>query len=88
MRLPAAWGASVTVSPVLSVRLAPACSASKICLARTGEQGKLPVYTGSCGDTDVVLTGTGIGPALADEAAERMLAGATYDRVIVSDQYS
>jgi nucleoside phosphorylase len=52
-------------------------------LARTGEQGKLPVYTGRCGDAEVVLTGTGVGPALADAAAERMLAGSTFDRVIV-----
>jgi adenosylhomocysteine nucleosidase len=53
-------------------------------LSRTGEQGKLPVYTGRCRETEVVLTGTGIGPALADAAAERMLAESTYDRVIVS----
>ena len=52
-------------------------------LERTGEQGKLPVYTGRCGDTEVVLTGTGVGPALAHAAAERMLAGSTFDRVIV-----
>jgi nucleoside phosphorylase len=52
-------------------------------LTRTGEQGKLPVYEGRCGDADVVLTGTGIGPALADAAAERMLAEPTFDRVIV-----
>ena len=52
-------------------------------LERTGEQGKLPVYEGHCGDTEVVLTGTGIGPALADAAAERMLADPTFDRVIV-----
>jgi adenosylhomocysteine nucleosidase len=52
-------------------------------LERTGEQGKLPVYRGRCGDAEVVLTGTGIGPALADAAASRMLADATFDRVIV-----
>src|SRR5437879_861408 len=52
-------------------------------LERTGEQGKMPVYTGRWADTEVVLTGTGIGPALADAAAERMLAGAAFDRVIV-----
>jgi nucleoside phosphorylase len=52
-------------------------------LERTGEQGKLPVYTGRCGDAEVVLTGTGVGPALAHAAAERMLAGSAYDRVIV-----
>jgi adenosylhomocysteine nucleosidase len=52
-------------------------------LERTGEQGKLPVYEGRCGATEVVLTGTGIGPVLADAAAERMLADSTFDRVIV-----
>ena len=52
-------------------------------LERTGEQGKLPVYKGRCGDADVVLTGTGIGPLLADAAAERMLGDTTFDRVIV-----
>jgi adenosylhomocysteine nucleosidase len=52
-------------------------------LQRTGEQGKLPVYTGRCGDAEVVLTGTGVGPALANEAADRMLDGAAFDRVIV-----
>ncbi|MEY2459604.1 MAG: adenosylhomocysteine nucleosidase, partial [Acidimicrobiaceae bacterium] len=52
-------------------------------LQRTGEQGKLPVYTGRCGDSEVVLTGTGVGPALANEAADRMLDGAAFDRVIV-----
>jgi nucleoside phosphorylase len=56
-------------------------------LERTGEQGRLPVYTGRCGDAEVVLTGTGVGPALADGAAERMLAsgdaGRAFDRVIV-----
>ena len=53
-------------------------------LRRTGEQGRLPVYGGRSGDTEIVLTGTGIGPALATEAAERMLGGETaYDRVAV-----
>ena len=52
-------------------------------LQRTGEQGKLPVYTGRCGDAEVTLTGTGVGPALANEAADRMLDGAAFDRVIV-----
>jgi adenosylhomocysteine nucleosidase len=52
-------------------------------LERTGEQGKVPIYEGRCGDAQIVLTGTGIGPALADAAAERMLAGSTFDRVIV-----
>jgi adenosylhomocysteine nucleosidase len=52
-------------------------------LQRTGEQGKLPVYTGHRGNTEVVLTGTGVGPALANAAAERMLAEQTFDRVIV-----
>jgi nucleoside phosphorylase len=52
-------------------------------LERTGEQGKLPVYTGRRGDAEVVLTGTGVGPALAHAAAERMLDGSTFDRVIV-----
>ncbi|MEY2420928.1 MAG: adenosylhomocysteine nucleosidase [Acidimicrobiaceae bacterium] len=53
-------------------------------LERTGEQGGIPVYTGDCGDAEVVLTGTGIGPELANGAAERMLAGSAFDRVIVS----
>jgi nucleoside phosphorylase len=52
-------------------------------LERTGEHGKLPVYTGRSADADVVLTGTGIGPTLASAAAERMLGGSTFDRVIV-----
>jgi nucleoside phosphorylase len=52
-------------------------------LKRTGEQGKLPVYTGHSANTEVTLTGTGVGPTLADAAAERMLAGAAFDRVIV-----
>lgn len=52
-------------------------------LERTGAQGKLPVYKGRCGEVEVVLTGTGIGPELADAAAERMLADTTFDRVIV-----
>jgi nucleoside phosphorylase len=52
-------------------------------LERTGAQGKLPVYTGRRGDAEVVLTGTGVGPALAHAAAERMLDGSTFDRVIV-----
>jgi nucleoside phosphorylase len=52
-------------------------------LERTGQEGKLPVYTGRRGDSDVVLTGTGVGPALANAAAERMLAGSSFDRVIV-----
>jgi len=53
-------------------------------LERTGDQCRRPVYTGRHGDTEVVLTGTGVGPALADAAAERMLAASTFDRVIVS----
>lgn len=52
-------------------------------LERTGEQGRLPIYKGRCGTAEVVLTGTGIGPALADAAAERMLAASTFDRVVV-----
>ena len=52
-------------------------------LQRTGEQGRLPVYGGTFGDTEVVLTGTGIGPALATQAAERMLGESRYDRVVV-----
>ena len=52
-------------------------------LERSGDQGGLPIYTGRCGDTEVVLTGTGVGPPLANAAAERMLAGGTFDRVIV-----
>jgi nucleoside phosphorylase len=52
-------------------------------LERTGNQGKLAVYAGRCGDADVVLTGTGVGPALAHAAAERMLGDSTFDRVIV-----
>jgi nucleoside phosphorylase len=52
-------------------------------LERTGQQGKLPVYTGRRGAAEVVLTGTGVGPALAHATAERMLDGSTFDRVIV-----
>jgi adenosylhomocysteine nucleosidase len=52
-------------------------------LKRTGAQGVLPVYTGECKDAEVTLTGTGVGPALAHSAAERMLADSTFDRVIV-----
>ena len=52
-------------------------------LQRSGDQGRLPIYTGRRADVDVVLTGTGIGPALARAAAERMLADSTFDRVIV-----
>jgi nucleoside phosphorylase len=52
-------------------------------LQRTGEQGKLSVYSGRCGEAEVTLTGTGVGPALATEAAERMLDRAVFDRVVV-----
>jgi len=52
-------------------------------LKRTGQQGKLRVYTGRHADVDVVLTGTGVGPALAHAAAERMLTDSSFDRVIV-----
>lgn len=52
-------------------------------LERTGDQGKLPIYSGRRGETEVVLTGTGVGPELANAAAERMLAGTAFDRVIV-----
>jgi len=52
-------------------------------LDRSAEQGTVPVYTGRRGDVDVVLTGTGVGPALANAAADRMLAASTVDRVIV-----
>ena len=38
-------------------------------LQRSGDQGRLPIYTGRRADVDVVLTGTGIGPALARAAA-------------------
>jgi adenosylhomocysteine nucleosidase len=53
-------------------------------LTRTGEQGGLPVYGGRVGSTDVVLTGTGVGPAPAEAAAERVLGSTPVDRVIVS----
>ena len=53
-------------------------------LAKTGEQGGIPVYTGSAGDTDVVLTGTGVGRGPAEAAAERVLTSTRVDRVIVS----
>ena len=32
-------------------------------LEHSGDQGKLPIYSGRCGATEVVLTGTGVGPA-------------------------
>jgi cholest-4-en-3-one 26-monooxygenase len=53
-------------------------------LTRTGEQGGIPIYTGLAGDTEVVLTGTGVGPAPAHAATERLLESTTVDRVIVS----
>ena len=53
-------------------------------LQRTGEQGGMPVYTGSTGTTEVVATQTGIGPRLAQAATERLLASTTVDRVIVT----
>ncbi|MBW3664968.1 MAG: cytochrome P450 [Actinobacteria bacterium] len=53
-------------------------------LTRTGEQGGMPVYTGWAGDVEVVLTGTGVGPARATTATERLLSTTTVDRVIVS----
>jgi adenosylhomocysteine nucleosidase len=53
-------------------------------LAKTGEQAGIAVYTGSAGDTEVVVTGTGIGPALADAATQRLLGATALDRLIVS----
>ena len=53
-------------------------------LQRTGEQGGMPVYSGSAASTDVVATRTGIGPRLAQAATERLLASTTVDRVIVT----
>jgi adenosylhomocysteine nucleosidase len=53
-------------------------------LTRNGEQGAIPIYTGSAGGTEVVLTGTGVGPGPADAATERLLSSTAVDRVIVS----
>ena len=53
-------------------------------LQRTGEQGGMPVFSGSAGSTEVVATQTGIGPRLAHEATERLLASTTIDRVVVT----
>jgi len=53
-------------------------------LQRTGERGGRPIYTGTVGDTDVVATRTGIGPALAEAVTEDLLATTEVDRVIVS----
>lgn len=55
-----------------------------LALTRTGEQDGIPVYTGSAGDVEVVLTGTGVGSGLATAATERLLSTTTIDRVIVS----
>ena len=52
-------------------------------LQRTGERGGMPVYTGAVGDTEVVATRTGIGPALAEKAMEELLELTDVDRVIV-----
>lgn len=53
-------------------------------LQRAGEQGGMPVYTGSTATTEVVATRTGIGPRLAQTATERLLASTAVDRVIVT----
>jgi adenosylhomocysteine nucleosidase len=53
-------------------------------LRQSGEQGGLPVYRGSAGGVDVLATRTGIGPRLAAETTERVLALASVDRVVVS----
>ena len=52
-------------------------------LRRTGERGGMPVYTGVVGDTEVVATRTGIGPALAETAMEELLELTDVDRVVV-----
>ena len=53
-------------------------------LERSGEQGGLPMYRGSTHDAEIVATQTGIGPRLAEEATERLLASVEVDRLIVS----
>lgn len=53
-------------------------------LRRSGEQGGMPVYTGSKDHTEVVLTRTGVGADRAQAAAERLLGSTQVDRVIVS----
>jgi cytochrome P450 family 142 subfamily A polypeptide 1 len=53
-------------------------------LTRTGEQGGIPIYTGSLADTEIVLTGTGVGPGPAHAATARLLGSTPVDRVIVS----
>jgi nucleoside phosphorylase len=53
-------------------------------LKRTGAQGDYPVYSGRLGDNDVVATRTGIGPQLALDATERLLATGSFDHVLVS----
>jgi adenosylhomocysteine nucleosidase len=52
-------------------------------LRRTGERGRMPVYTGTVGGTEVVATRTGIGPALAEQAMEELLELTEVDRVVV-----
>ena len=53
-------------------------------LRRTGERGGRPLYTGTAGDTEVVATRTGIGPALAEAATEDLLTTTEVGRVVVS----
>lgn len=52
-------------------------------LQRSGARGGMPVYTGMVGNTSVVATQTGIGPALAEKATEELLEATEVDRVVV-----
>jgi adenosylhomocysteine nucleosidase len=53
-------------------------------LRRTGDLHGLPLYTGVAGTTEVVATRTGIGPRLAEEAAERLLQSTELTRIVVT----
>lgn len=61
--------------------MAPAVK--RLGLTRAGEQGSIPVHKGTAGGFEITLTGTGIGPAMADAAARRMIGPDACDFVIV-----
>jgi adenosylhomocysteine nucleosidase len=52
-------------------------------LRRDGELGGLPRWVGERDEVALVATGTGIGPVLAEAAAERLLSSAELDRLVV-----
>lgn len=53
-------------------------------LDSTGDQGGFPVHEGTAGATEIIATRTGIGPKLAEEATERVLASSSIDCVVVT----